>query len=373
MENGLYRQIIGGKKGTSKQTAKKEDIKETEAKKEDVKETEPQKENQKKVEVKKEKLAQNTEEKYLAKEMKKKIEGETLKDLEDEEPSSAAEIIHNSEERIVETEKQDTASVYGRTKVNEILDRRFGMFNDRNQVKVEKTETIEKKEAQSSSICQPVIETSRKKMFLDIIIDGTCSNAIYFKCLYESFCVLAGKLMIEMRSDNRCFSINWGITIIRQNQSEWVTFEEGIFTDSIQKVLEKLRQLIFYGGSSDGYEEIDHAISKSLDKFAELADCKDYRGFILFSDSIPAGASGGTAAIADFRDRGSIDFASFFLYDFENYIPIFTWTDRENAEVVPYARIDTLEHFLNEDNQQVIKAVVDYIIVHCGMRKQVVR
>lgn len=280
----------------------------------------------------------------------KEAEGEVTEEVSDQMESEPEEPEKETAEQNMEL---------SRTRINHVWNKKLqwleGSAGHHN--KYEKKDTL------------IAVTIPRKRVYIDLVVDATYSFGLYYRALYERISSAAAMLLREVSQQRKQVDILWGLTLIRENGGEVIRFRDDVFTSSVQTLLTGLRTITLTGGNENGQEAINEAVIVSLNKLNQESNKDVYKGMLLFTDSLPPVPFGENAdRIADFRDKGFVDFAAVYLYDHETYIPVFSWTEQENQNELSYAMVDSLEHFLYRDQTYVM--MVKYIFQSIGWVNQ---
>lgn len=127
-----------------------------------------------------------------------------------------------------------------------------------------------------------------KILRIGIIMDGTFSfTTVYPKIYYVMEKLLQG--LKSAKEEYKGVKIEYALTIFH-DEPEVVCFADGnYFTQSESELKAILENMSFYGGSSDGFENLYEAVNQQLYILNDSEEAKTAdKGLIMFTDSLPA-------------------------------------------------------------------------------------
>lgn len=99
--------------------------------------------------------------------------------------------------------------------------------------------------------------------FIKFIMDATASDATIFVPVYMAVENYVSEIE-HIKAENTDIKVKYGLTIFHE-RPENVTFgQDGYFTESSELFLSKVKDIVFTGGSLDGYEDIDAAVEEGI-------------------------------------------------------------------------------------------------------------
>ncbi len=212
---------------------------------------------------------------------------------------------------------------------------------------------------------------SVKKVRIGIIMDGTLSfTTVYPKIYYVMEQLLYG--LQSARQKYKGIEVEYALTILH-DAPEVYTFSNGdFFTISETEVINVLRELEFYGGSADGYEDLEEAINQTLMILnnAPNASVTD-SGLLLFTDSMQEKentkfglrfTSDEPGKYGDYTNYG-LRFANTYAYK-ASFMPLLRIVDHygnistNNKNVM---RWDSLQTLLEQDSAEIVSSIQNVV------------
>ena len=128
-------------------------------------------------------------------------------------------------------------------------------------------------------------QKEKKHIFISFLIDGSFSFSKIFVAIYYALKHMFGE--IEDKIGNSAdYKVHYGLTVLH-DEPENIQFSDGYFTTDKNEMLGKIRNIVFKGGSTDGYEDLHAGISECLRNLADNTAEFNSRGLVFITDSCP--------------------------------------------------------------------------------------
>ena len=123
-----------------------------------------------------------------------------------------------------------------------------------------------------------------QEIYLKFIMDATASEAAIFVPVYMAVENYVNEIE-RIKDENTDIHVKYGLTVFRE-RPENITFAQGeYFTESSEAFLNKVKDIVFTGGSPEGYEDIDSAVEEGIRNLENNSPEGANRGIVLFSGS----------------------------------------------------------------------------------------
>lgn len=127
-----------------------------------------------------------------------------------------------------------------------------------------------------------------KILRIGVILDATPSFTTVYPKIFDVLVTLLEGMKIA-REEYKGVNIQYALTILRDRPESVCFSDETFFTTSEQEVKKILEEMKFYGGSADGYEDLNAAVREQLFVLNSTEDAETVdKGLLLFTDSLPA-------------------------------------------------------------------------------------
>lgn len=120
-------------------------------------------------------------------------------------------------------------------------------------------------------------------IYIDFIWDVTYSGHVICPAVYPEILAVLRKIEEKSR-ENPGKNFYIGLTLFHGERGE-NGLKNGQYFGSVDDMRESLKDVEFYGGSSDGYEDLYAALDFSMDKLRDETEPNANRNVILISDS----------------------------------------------------------------------------------------
>lgn len=189
---------------------------------------------------------------------------------------------------------------------------------------------------------------NRKKICIDIIIDGTYSfSKIFLKVNYVIERIV--RLIQEEKVDFGGIVIKYGLTVLHEAGEPCYFRDKEFFTESEDELLQKILDIRFHGGNANGREDLKDALDTGLSVLNNYTEEDACRGLLMFSDSLPEEKD----MHPDFFKENQIGyinkglrFAVIYTYD-DRFTPKLKMVDRD-GEINENGRNDIIYGSINE-------------------------
>lgn len=208
-----------------------------------------------------------------------------------------------------------------------------------------------------------------KEIYIEMIIDGTYSFSKVFPAVYYSIRKMTDEIR-AFRTQYKSVIVKYGLIVLNETPKA-VKFDNAYFTEDTKKFLEKIRSIVFTGGSESGRENINDAVKSGIRILNNFSPDKANRGLIVITDSLPESDE----LCPDFRDIDECDnkglrFATFYMNGEAVYMPALKMVDSDGDETdngKNVMNIYNLESLLDEDGGQSIQRVVKEIMAQVSV------
>ena len=169
---------------------------------------------------------------------------------------------------------------------------------------------------------------TRKTLLTGFVIDATLS----FSSVYAQIYYLIERLMMSLQNASEKYDteVRYGVTLIRDNPETFIFGNNEAFSDNAGEVINRLTDIYFYGGGSDGSEDINAAITSMLGSMADYEDrCRDgvQKVMMLFTDSVPSDRN----MFPDLTDTAAGVNAAYIYSYTDDYMPMLQVTGKNGA------------------------------------------
>lgn len=205
-------------------------------------------------------------------------------------------------------------------------------------------------------IIEPEYEVEKaKSIYFEIVLDKTISMAKIYKPIYKKLEKMIDNMDRAVKNYQKKgkVGLKWGLTLITEEEPEMVRFHESYFTTSSDRIKIALKEFQFEGGSGNGRENINEALTAAIRTLSQESQGEGRCGLILLTDSLPEEED----AEPDFEYLENVEhtelcFAHCFVYNCEAYTPYFNMVDGEgetDVKGIHYLEIRDLDAFLNRE------------------------
>ena len=192
-------------------------------------------------------------------------------------------------------------------------------------------------------------------------IDTTFSFSKIFKAVYASLNTVMN-LMKNMKAEHPSLRIGYGLTLFGES-IEQKKYNGSYFTNDEYEFLESLKNIVFFGGSSDGKENINEGIEMAIRTVENYSDENTNRGIIVLTDSMPENIKPDFRVLDNCKNRG-LRFAVVYA-NTNKYIPAFKLIDGEGDITENHKNtgdIMSIENILTFDGAEKMKELVARIM-----------
>lgn len=268
--------------------------------------------------------------------------------------------IPESSESLKEDRKAGTEGSWNKEEEN-IEAKKLGTGNE--------NENQGKEKQPDQDIIEPEYEVEKaKSIYFEIVLDKTVSMAKVYRRVYKKLEKMIDNMDRTVKNYQKKgqVGLKWGLTLITDAEPETVKFNDSCFTASPDRIKKALKEFQFEGGSENGRENINEALTAAIKALSEESQGEGRCGLILLTDSLPEEED----MEPDFEYLENVKhtelcFAHCFVYNCETYTPYFNMVDGEgetDVKGIHYLEVRDLDAYLNREADNLTEKLLKKIL-----------
>lgn len=214
---------------------------------------------------------------------------------------------------------------------------------------------------------------AKQTIYIKLVLDSTISMSMLYPYIYSRLSRLVVNLdkKLHRLRQKGCVGLKWGITLITDDKPETVKFSNKTFTSSTSQIDTALKNIVFHGGTEDGYENVTGAIEQAIKDLSDESEGCGNRGVFVLTDSLPYEDE----KEKDFRYCATytqLRFAYCYVYDYKQFLPIFNIVNGSGeADMIGFrsTEVGDLQSYLEgEDSmiQEMLRKILEQTSTNVG-------